>query len=106
MDAIPCLCLRMALMVNLWTSVCFLVECSLESGRLFAAYVPERISLLQRGWVIAFCHVRGGGEGGVAWHNSGRLERKQNSIRDLEVCLLLPQHRPLHTEKLLEFFFV
>jgi prolyl oligopeptidase PreP (S9A serine peptidase family) len=35
-------------------------------------YEPEHVCLLQRGWVLAWAHVRGGGEMGKMWHASGR----------------------------------
>eukprot|EP00041_Stephanoeca_diplocostata_P003017 m.31291 g.31291 ORF g.31291 m.31291 type:complete len:819 (+) comp13962_c0_seq3:199-2655(+) len=44
-------------------------------------------ALLLRGWSIAHCHVRGGGELGTLWHQQGREKLKQNSIHDLLACL-------------------
>ena len=49
------------------------------------AFRPELPSLLQRGWVIAYVHVRGGGDLGVAWHDAGKKMFKQRSIDDLKV---------------------
>jgi oligopeptidase B len=46
----------------------------------------EYLPLLQRGWVLAFAHPRGGGELGRAWHQDGRGERKGNSIVDYLRC--------------------
>ncbi|KAG6489567.1 protease 2-like [Zingiber officinale] len=43
-------------------------------------------SLLDRGWVIAYADVRGGGGGGKKWHNDGKRSRKQNSIIDYISC--------------------
>ncbi len=39
-------------------------------------------SLLDRGWVYAVAHVRGGGEGGRRWWLEGRLDRKRNTFTD------------------------
>ena len=44
------------------------------------------ISLMDRGAVIAFAHVRGGGEHGQAWHDAGRLLNKENSFNDYIAC--------------------
>ena len=44
------------------------------------------VSLLNRGFVIAFAHTRGGGELGRAWYRAGRLHEKRNSIRDFVAC--------------------
>ena len=40
------------------------------------------ISLLDRGWLYAVAHVRGGGEGGRGWWLDGRLDRKRNTFTD------------------------
>jgi oligopeptidase B len=39
-------------------------------------------SLLDRGFVYAVAHVRGGGEGGRAWWLDGHLDRKRNTFTD------------------------
>ncbi|KAJ6288567.1 hypothetical protein OIU76_024536 [Salix suchowensis] len=43
-------------------------------------------SLLDRGWVIAYADVRGGGGHGKAWHHNGRQHKKLNSIKDFVSC--------------------
>jgi oligopeptidase B len=47
-----------------------------------AGFSSHRISLLDRGVVVAIAHVRGGGELGKAWHDAGRLLCKRNSFSD------------------------
>ncbi|KAG2218836.1 hypothetical protein INT45_007603 [Circinella minor] len=42
----------------------------------------EHFPLLERGWVIALAHVRGGSELGREWYEDGKLEKKMNSFKD------------------------
>ncbi|CAF2037668.1 hypothetical protein BRARA_I00871 [Brassica rapa] len=46
----------------------------------------ELKSLLDRGWVLAYADVRGGGGKGKKWHQDGRGAKKLNSIRDYIHC--------------------
>jgi oligopeptidase B len=41
-----------------------------------------RLSLLDRGFVFAVAHVRGGGEMGREWYENGKLLRKRNTFTD------------------------
>jgi prolyl oligopeptidase len=47
---------------------------------------PARLALLERGIVIAFAHVRGGGENGEDWHLAGQKLTKENTIGDFIAC--------------------
>ena len=42
----------------------------------------NRLSLLDRGVVVALAHIRGGGEMGKAWHDQGRMLNKMNTFTD------------------------
>ncbi|MFQ3684374.1 S9 family peptidase [Roseiflexus sp.] len=46
----------------------------------------ERISLLDRGVIFAIAHVRGGGELGRAWYESGKMMHKRNTFTDFIAC--------------------
>lgn len=46
------------------------------------AFSANRLSLLDRGFVFAIVHVRGGGELGQQWYQQGKLENKPNSFND------------------------
>ncbi|HCV67110.1 MAG TPA: oligopeptidase B [Serratia sp.] len=46
------------------------------------AFSANRISLLDRGFVYALIHVRGGGELGQNWYQQGKLTHKPNTFND------------------------
>ena len=46
----------------------------------------NRLSLLDRGVVIAYAHIRGGGEMGKSWHDAGRMMNKMNTFTDFVDC--------------------
>ncbi len=45
-----------------------------------------RLSLLDRGFIFAIAHVRGGGEMGRAWYEQGKLAAKPNTFTDFVAC--------------------
>ena len=45
-----------------------------------------RLSLLDRGFVFAIAHIRGGGEMGRAWYTHGKLLEKRNTFTDFVAC--------------------
>ncbi len=44
------------------------------------------LTLLDRGFVFAISHPRGGGEMGRSWYEDGKLERKMNTFTDFNAC--------------------
>ncbi len=49
-------------------------------------FSASRLSLLDRGFVFAIAHVRGGGELGRRWYNDGKLTNKINTFADVEAA--------------------
>ena len=45
-------------------------------------FSPLRLSLLDRGMVLAYAHIRGGGELGDRWHDAGKMRTKGNTFTD------------------------
>jgi oligopeptidase B len=46
-----------------------------------------RLVMMENGWAVILCHVRGGGELGGRWHAAGRGAHKLNSVYDLAACV-------------------
>ena len=51
-----------------------------------ATFSSPRLSLLNRGFVFAIAHVRGGEELGRQWYEEGKLMRKNNTFTDFIAC--------------------
>jgi oligopeptidase B len=45
-------------------------------------FSSARVSLLDRGFVFALAHIRGGGDNGKRWHDEGRMMTKMNTFTD------------------------
>ncbi|MGK2948796.1 MAG: S9 family peptidase [Acidimicrobiales bacterium] len=56
-------------------------EASMDPG-----FSTLRLSLLDRGFVFAIAHVRGGGEMGRPWYDDGKLLDKRNTFTDFVAC--------------------
>jgi oligopeptidase B len=57
----------------------------------YGAVLPDtfssaRLSLLDRGVVMAYAHIRGGGDMGKPWHDAGRMMNKMNTFTDFIAC--------------------
>ncbi|MER3522795.1 MAG: oligopeptidase B [Ignavibacteria bacterium] len=51
-----------------------------------ATFSSARLSLLDRGFIYAIAHVRGGEELGRAWYEDGKLLKKKNTFTDFITC--------------------
>ncbi len=45
-------------------------------------FSASRLALLDRGVVVAYAHIRGGGELGDSWHDGGKMMKKRNTFTD------------------------
>ncbi len=50
------------------------------------SFSSNRLSLLDRGFVYAIAHIRGGGEMGEHWYDQGKLLHKKNTFTDFIAC--------------------
>ena len=50
------------------------------------SFNSDRLSLLDRGFVYAIAHIRGGMDLGKPWHEDGRLLKKKNTFTDFIAC--------------------
>jgi oligopeptidase B len=51
-----------------------------------ADFSIRRFSLVDRGWIYAIAHVRGGSEMGFGWFQDGRRFKKKNTFSDFVAC--------------------
>ena len=51
-----------------------------------ASFRSDRLSLLDRGFVFAMAHIRGGSEMGRYWYEEGKLLNKKNTFTDFIDC--------------------
>lgn len=51
-----------------------------------AGFNTNILSLVNRGFIYATAHVRGGQENGRRWYKSGKLDKKVNTFRDFISC--------------------
>ncbi len=49
-------------------------------------FSSNRVSLLDRGFIFAIAHIRGGGEMGRPWYDDGKLLKKKNTFTDFIAC--------------------
>jgi oligopeptidase B len=49
-------------------------------------FSSDRLSLIDRGFVFAIAHIRGGGDLGKPWHDAGKLLKKKNTFVDFVAC--------------------
>lgn len=52
----------------------------------FDAFSSNRLSLLDRGVVVAIAHIRGGAEMGRKWYEDGKFLQKKNTFTDFIAC--------------------
>jgi oligopeptidase B len=50
-------------------------------------FSSNRLSLLDRGVVMAYAHIRGGGDLGEPWHDAGKMLKKRNTFTDFIACV-------------------
>eukprot|EP01037_Dinobryon_pediforme_P008931 gene8931-9019_t len=51
-----------------------------------ASFSTNRLSLVNRGFIYAIAHVRGGTDKGWAWYKNGKLTHKTNTFTDFIAC--------------------
>lgn len=65
---------------------CLLIGYGAYGAVVEPTFSPLLVSLLERGFVFAVAHVRGGGLLGEQWHEGGRMLTKKNTFRDFEAA--------------------
>ena len=68
------------------TAGCVLYGYGAYEVSLTPSFSIARLSLLDRGYLVAIAHVRGGGELGRAWYEDGKLDHKRNTFTDFIAC--------------------
>ncbi len=65
---------------------CLLYAYGSYGNSLDATFSTSRLSLLDRGFVYAIAHIRGGQEMGRQWYEDGKMMKKKNTFTDFIDC--------------------
>ena len=68
------------------TAPCLLYGYGSYESSMDPRFSIPRLSLLNRGFVYAIAHIRGGGEMGRSWYTNGKLLHKKNTFTDFVAC--------------------
>ncbi|HTB97962.1 MAG TPA: S9 family peptidase [Terracidiphilus sp.] len=80
--------------VQVPVSIVYRKDCRTQSNPLYVygygsygyslplGFSGNRLSLLDRGVVMAYAHIRGGGDLGETWHDAGKMLTKRNTFTD------------------------
>jgi oligopeptidase B len=79
---IPVTILRLASTPIDGTAPCLLYGYGAYGYAMDADFETDRLSLVDRGFVYAIAHIRGGMEKGFGWYRDGKREKKINSFSD------------------------
>ena len=79
----------------------FLTGYGAYGGSFDPYFSSNRLSLLDRGFIYAIAHIRGGGEMGRYWYEQGKMLNKKNTFTDFIACAEhLIEQKYTSTEKL------
>ncbi|MGL5447911.1 MAG: S9 family peptidase [Rhabdaerophilum sp.] len=81
-ETIPVTILRLASTPVDGTAPCLLYGYGAYGYAMDADFETDRLSLVDRGFVYAIAHIRGGMEKGFRWYREGKREKKINSFHD------------------------
>ena len=62
-------------------------------------FSSTRLSLLDRGFIYAIAHIRGGQEMGRLWYENGKLLKKKNTFTDFINCAEFLDKREIHFKR-------
>ena len=64
-----------------------------------ASFNANRLSLVDRGFVYAIAHIRGGTDKGWGWYLDGKREKKTNSFDDFAACAQRADRGEIHRRR-------
>ncbi|WP_309084157.1 S9 family peptidase [Chelativorans sp.] len=65
---------------------CLLYGYGAYGATISASFRTNCLSLVDRGFVYAIAHIRGGKDKGFSWYDDGKREKKQNTFTDFIAC--------------------
>jgi oligopeptidase B len=68
------------------TAPCLLYGYGSYESSTDPGFNSTRLNLLDRGFVFAIAHIRGGGEMGRRWYDNGKMLHKRNTFTDFIAC--------------------